>query len=728
MSFPLYKQLNEMDCGPNCLRMISKHYGKHFNIDTLRSYAGFNKSGVSLLGISETAEKLGFTTQGVKISFDKLLTAPLPAILHWEQNHFVVLTALSGKFARVADPAQGIITYRIDEFKTRWLSNNAEEIKAQGAALLLEPGPAFYDNPGEKEKKLSWAIISHYLGHSRKALFIIFLTLAISSALTLVLPYLTKGIVDTGVRKRDINFILLMLLGQLMLSLGSSMVEFVRGRLQLRISNKVNMAILSDFWAKLTRLPVSYFDSRHTGDTLQRIADNRKLQEFLTGQTMSSLFALLNFAVYSVVLITYNLKLLLVFITGTLAYFIWIRLFFTIRRKINYQTFDILAKENDATLQLVQGMQEIRLNNAEKFKRWEWQNIQTAVFKLNFKSLSYAQWQSTGALFINQVKDLIITFLAAQLVVNGELTLGTMLAVQFIVGQLNGPVNQFAGLSQSIQDARISMERLNDVHQLDDEEPNGAVLHQQLPPLKSIVFNNVSFAYPGMGEEPILRNIDLEIPEGKVTAIVGVSGSGKTTLIKLLLRIFENYSGKITVGDTDLKAISHHFWRGCCGAVLQDGFIFNDTIARNIAVGNENIDQGMLRESCRIANILSYIEELPNEFNTKLGTDGIGLSQGQRQRILVARAVYKQPAYLFFDEATSALDTNNEKVIVEQLDQFASGRTMIVIAHRLSTVKNADKIVVVHNGSIAEEGTHTSLIEKKGYYYNLVKNQLDLER
>jgi ATP-binding cassette subfamily B protein len=726
MPFPFYKQLNEMDCGPTCLRMITKHYGKHYNADTLRRHSGFNKSGVNLLGISETAEKLGFTTQGAKIPFEKLLTAPLPAVLHWEQNHFVVLIALNNRSARVADPAQGIMSYSLEAFKAHWMPHDINANETTGTALLLEPGPAFYEKPGEKEQKLSWTIISGYLRQSRKQLLFVFLSLVITSALTLVLPYLTKGVVDTGIRTRDLNFVTLMLFAQLMLSLGSAMVELVRGRLQLKISNKVNLAILSDFWAKLTRLPVSYFDSRQTGDTLQRIADNRKLQDFLTGQTMSSLFALLNFIVYSVVLIIYNIKLFIIFIIGTAAYFLWIRFFFKIRRKINDETFNVLAKENNATLQLVQGMQEIRLNNAEKFKRWDWQNIQAAVFKLNYKSLTYAQWQSTGALFINQGKDILISFTAAQLVINGELSLGTMLAVQFIIGQLNGPVSQFTGLSQSIQDARISMERLNDIHQLADEEPAESTLLQYLPPDKSIVFHNVSFAYTGSGDDPVITSINLEIPEGKTTAVVGVSGSGKTTLLKLLLKIFDNYTGEIKVGGTDLKSISHHFWRSQCGAVMQDGFIFNDSIARNIAVGDEKIDEDLLIESCRIANILTYVQGLPNGFSTKLGTEGVGLSQGQRQRILVARTVYKQPAYLFFDEATSALDANNEKIIVEQLNQFALGRTMVVIAHRLSTVKNADKIIVVHNGGIAEEGSHASLTAVKGHYYELVKNQLEL--
>ncbi|SEM79689.1 bacteriocin-processing peptidase. Cysteine peptidase. MEROPS family C39 [Mucilaginibacter gossypiicola] len=715
-----------MDCGPTCLRMISKHYGRHFNADSIRQKAGFNKSGVTLLGISETAEKMGFRTRGVQINFTKLLTAPLPAILHWNQNHFVVLVSLTEKKAMIADPARSIITYNTEEFKKFWFSTQTHESGQVGTALLLEPGMAFFDSEGEKEHKLSWEIISGYLRQSKFQLVQVFISLLVTSILQLILPFLTQSIVDTGINTRNMQYITIVLFAQLMLTFSSTVIEFIRSRLQLRISNRINISILSDFWIKLTRLPVSYFDRHQVGDTLQRIDDNRKIQSFLTSQTLTTLFAIFNFFVYSIILMLYSIQLLSIFIVGSIIYFMWIRLFLKVRRKINYQMFHVASRENNATLQLVQGMQDIRLNNAEKLKRWEWENLQVSVFKLNFKNLNFTQWQTTGALFINQAKDILITFIVAKLVVEGQLTFGTMLAVQYILGQLNGPVSQLIELSQNIQDAKISLERLNEIHEMDDEEPKNNDLLTYLPENKSIIIKKLWFTYPGAGNDPVISDLDLMIPEGKVTAIVGMSGSGKTTLLKLLLKISEHYEGEIRIGENNFKYISPSFWRSQCGAVLQGGYIFNDSIARNIAVGDEIIDHERLITSCNTANILSFIEALPNGFNTRLGAEGVGVSEGQRQRILIARAIYKDPQYLFFDEATNSLDANNEKAIVNQLSQFFKGRTVVIVAHRLSTVKDADKIVVLNEGKIEEEGSHHYLTSLKGRYYELVKNQLEL--
>ncbi len=734
-----------MDCGPTCIRMIAKHYGRHYNADRLRRIAGYNKQGVSLLGISETAEKIGFRTRGVKLSFEQLKEATLPAILHWNQNHFVVLLPFSrgrgGRGMRLADPAKGIITYTKDDFKNHWLSSENENNEPVGIALLLEPTPNFYKEDGEKEQKLSWRLVWQYLLQSKWQIGQVFVALIVASLIQLVFPFLTQSIVDTGINAQNLQFVVVVLIAQLMLTFSKTFVDFIRSRLLLRISNILNLQILSDFWIKITKLPLSYFDSHHTGDTLQRINDNRQIQNFLTGSALNTLFSAFNFLVYAIVLMIYNVELFFIFLVGSIIYFAWIRFFLNVRRKINYQTFYLSAKENTATLQLVQGMQEIRLNNAERQKRWEWENIQASVFKLNFKNLNYNQWQQAGATLINNVQDIAITFIVAKLVIDGQLTLGAMLAVQYIIGQLSGPVNQWVGFVQNAQDAKISMERLNEIHQMDDEEPLSSPLGEgmgmrPLPPDKSILINNLSFTYPGAGNDPVLRNINLDIPQGKVTAIVGVSGSGKTTLLKLLLKIYPQYEGEIRIGNSGqevrlktgvrFESISPSYWRSQCGAVMQDGFIFNDTIAANIAVGKENIDYNLLLESCETANILSFIESLPNGFNTVLGSEGVGLSQGQKQRLLIARAVYKNPEYLFFDEATNSLDANNEKEIVENLDRFFKGKTVIVVAHRLSTVKNADKIVVLENGEIVEEGTHEELTISQGKYYELVKNQLEL--
>lgn len=715
-----------MDCGPTCLRMVAKFYGKHYRADTLRKMAGFNKEGVSLLGISETAEQLGFRTRSAQINFDKLLRAPLPAILHWSRNHFVVLVSLSKNKAVIADPGRGLITYNKEEFLRYWISNKKQDVGEAGAVLLLEPTPIFFDTGDEKEHKLRWSLVTQYLLQSKRQLVLVFISLIISSLLQLILPFLTKGMVDVGINTRNLQFITVVLIAQLTLTFSNTIIGFIRSRLQLHISNNTNISILSDFLIKLTRLPVSYYENHQTGDTMQRIDDNRQIQNFLTGQTMATLFSVFNFIVYSTILIFFSLQLFLVFAAGNLLYFGWIQLFMGYRRKLNYQSFEISGKANNATIQLIQGMQEIRLNNAEQMKRWEWENIQVNVFKLNFKSLNLEQFQTAGGIFINQGKDIFISFLVAKLVVSGQLTFGTMLAIQYIIGQLSGPVSQFIGLSQSIQDAKISMERLNEVHGLEDEEPIDKHFIANLPLQRDIRFDNLSFSYPGAGNDPVLENISLTIPEGKMTAIVGVSGSGKTTLLKLLLKIYSDYRGEIKVGKTNFTNISPSYWRGKCGSVLQDGFIFNDTIEKNIAVGFEEVDYDRLLKSCHIANVLSFVETLANGFNTILGASGVGISQGQKQRLLIARAIYKEPEFLFFDEATNSLDANNEKAIVENLAEFFKGRTVIVVAHRLSTVRNADKIVVLHNGKIAEEGTHVELTLLRGKYFELVKNQLEL--
>jgi ATP-binding cassette subfamily B protein len=723
--------------------MISQYYGKSYNSESIRNYVGFNKEGVSLLGIAESFEQIGFRTRGAQLSYDQLLyEALLPVVLHWNQNHFVVLPPFSGKHRKIitiADPAKGLIKLTKNEFLTQWVSNKDENGEDIGTALLLEPTAKFYEQPDEKGSKLNWGMALQYLKQSKWQLSQVFIALLVTSLFQLIFPFLTQSIVDTGINTQNLQYITIVLLAQLMLVFSRTVIDFIRSRLLLNVSVNINFSLLSDFWIKLTRLPISYFDSYHTGDTLQRLGDSKKIESFLTGSALNTFFSLFNFIVFAGVLVMYNVQLFFVFGIGSILYFVWIRLFLRLRRKINYQTFHLSAKENNVSLQLVQGMQELKLNNAEHLKRWEWENVQASIFKLSFRNLSYSQFQQAGALFINEGKNVLITFMVAQMVVQGQLTLGAMLAVQYIIGQLNSPIEQFIGFVQTAQDAKISMERLNEIHQLPDEE-NGASNEgpglQYLPEQKSIKITDLSFAYPGAGNDPVLEHIDISIPEGKTTAIVGVSGSGKTTLLKLLLKFYDKFNGEINIGSLEqdngegqglgFKYISPSFWRKQCGAVLQDGYVFNDSIARNIAVGYEQPDFAKLVAACKTANILSFIESLPNGFNTKLGTDGVGISQGQKQRLLIARAVYKDPQYLFFDEATNALDANNEKAIVENLQQFFKGRTVVVVAHRLSTVKNADKIVVLHEGKIAEEGTHAELSIMRGRYYELVKNQLEL--
>lgn len=739
-----------MDCGPTCLRMVAKYHGRSVSLDYLRNKSQYGKQGVSMLGLADAAESIGLKTVGAKLSLEQLINdAPLPTILHWDQYHFVVLykiemhpfakffaTPLSkrrgegGEVLVIADPAKGIIKLSKEEFQKHWISTSENET-GKGTALLLESTPLFkqmdYSDVEQMQKgKIGWDFLFSYLKEHKAYFFQIFLGLFIGSMLQLVFPYLTQSIVDTGINTQNINFIQIVLAAQLMLLFSQTVVEFIRSRILLHISTRINISLLSGFWAKLLKLPMQFFDSKHPGDIIQRIGDHHRIESFLTGTALNTFFSITNLIIFSFVLLNYNITVFIIFVVGSFLYLIWIRFFLRYRRKLDYQRFAIASRENNATMQLVYGMQEIKLNNAENTYRWAWEGLQAGLFKLNFKSLSLNQYQQIGAFFINQGKNILITFIVAKLVIEGQLTLGMMLAIQYIIGQLNSPIEQLIGFTQQAQDAKISLERLNDIHSLEDEEPVQKQFNHYLPEQHSINIKNLSFTYPGAGNEPVLKNINLLIPQGKVTAIVGMSGSGKTTLIKLLLRFYENYKGEIHLGTANFKTISPKFYRSISGAVMQDSFIFNDNIRKNITVTDDQVDNERLINACKTANILPFIESLPLGFYTKLGAEGNGISGGQKQRLSIARAVYKNPQFIFFDEATNSLDANNEKVILENLQEFFKEKTVIVVAHRLSTVKNADKIVVLENGEVAEEGTHTELTLKKEKYYELVKNQLEL--
>lgn len=729
-----YHQHDAMDCGPTCLRIVANYFGKNINFEKLRQQAQYSKEGVSLLGIAKAAESIGFTTIAIKLTTQQLLEeASLPAILHWQQKHFVVIVPGSTvKKIIISDPAKNeLVTFSINEFTQHWVSTGNND-NARGVALLLEPTNAFYDQVSHVNEKIGWQSLLGQLQKHRRLIIQLFIGLAVGSMLQLVVPYLTQSIVDTGIQTQNLHFIYIILLGQLMLLFSRTIVDFIRSRLLLYISTKINISLLSAFWTKLMRLPISYFDTKKTGDIQQRLQDQKRIESFLTGAALSTFFSLFNLLVFSIILLQYNSKVFIIFATASILYLFWIRFFLGFRREIDYKRFAIAAKENTATMQLIYGMQEIKLNNAEQLRRWEWEGLQAGLFKLQFKSLGLSQWQQAGAFFINEGKNILITFFVAQAVIEGKLTLGAMLAIQYIIGQLNAPIEQMVGFSQQLQDAKLSLERLNEIQEVEEEEPQEKDFIRVLPQNKSIQINNLSFTYPGAGNEPVLQNISLNIPFGKTTAIVGMSGSGKTTLIKILLKFYNNYKGNIKIGGSDLSSgsdlqnISPTIWRQHCGSVLQDGFIFNDSIAKNIAVNEISPVFEKLIISAEQANILDFIESLPLGFNTKIGAEGNGVSAGQKQRLLIARAIYKNPAYLFFDEATNALDANNEKKITANLEKFFNNKTVVIVAHRLSTVKNADKIIVLHDGKIVEEGTHEELSKKKEQYYQLVKNQLEL--
>jgi ATP-binding cassette subfamily B protein len=773
MRFAIFKQLDSMDCGPTCLRMVAKYNNRNISLQILRDKTQIGKEGVNLLGISEAAESIGFRTHCCKLTYNSLTKdAQLPAILHWGQNHFVVLYKVKKNKLYIADPAKGLITYRAAEFKAFWISdkvNNEEE----GIALLLEPAPAFYQQIGELEDKsgnnsvLNIATIFHYILPYKKLILQLFIGLGVASVLQLFLPFLTQSIVDTGVNTANIHFVYIVLLAQLSLFAGRIAIDFIRGWILLHISTRINVSILTDFLIKLMKLPVAFFDSKHTGDILQRMNDHSRIESFLTGSSLNIVFSLTNLLIFSIVLAFFNSGIFLVFASASVAYAIWVLLFLRKRKELDYKRFEISAKEQSITIQLVQGMQEIKLNGAEQPMRWSWERLQVSLFRLSMKGLSLNQWQQAGAFFINEGKNIFITFLSAKAVIDGQMTLGTMLAVQYIIGQLNSPIEQTIGFVQSLQNARISMDRLNEIHAMEDEEPVEKHLQQELPiefqrqlqggwasnslfsvpeqeyltknqgkvtellkdgmlDKEAIHFEQVSFTYPGAGNEPVLKEINLSIPKGKTTAIVGTSGSGKTTLLKLLLKFYSPQKGEIKLGTTPLAAMSHKAWRNRCGVVMQESFIFSDTIAKNIAVGMEKIDIQKLQHAVKVAHVQDFVQGLPLGFNTKIGAEGVGISMGQKQRLLVARSVYKDPDFIFFDEATNSLDANNERMILQNLESFFKGRTVVVAAHRLSTVRHADQIVVLNKGIITERGTHEELINLKGEYFELVKNQLEL--
>lgn len=724
-AFPFYKQLDAKDCGPACLRMVAKYYGKNYNLQTLREKSYITREGVSLLGISDGAEAIGFRTMGVSLSFDQLLKeAPLPLIAHWKQNHFIIVYKIRKNTVYVADPAYGLVKYSRDEFKKGWLSGKAEG-ETKGLALLLEPKPEFYAEEGEEVKKRSFGFLLRYLKNYKKFISQLILGMLISSILLLIFPFLTQAIVDYGINNQDKNFIFLILLAQLVLIISRQSVDFIRGWILLHLSTRVNIFLISDFLIKLMKLPIGFFDTRLVGDLLQRIGDHRRVESFLTNSSLDILFSMFSLVVLGIVLAIYSIKIFLLFILGSLLYFLWIYIFMKRRRELDFKKFSKQSENQSKLIQIINGIEEIKINNADKKLRWEWEEIQASLFKVNVKNLSLNQYQQAGAVLINEVKNILITFLAAIAVVDGTMTLGMMLAISYILGQLNTPINRLITFMRNTQDAKISLERLSEIHENKDENQLEE-LHQILASDQGIHVNDLSFRYEGPHSPMVLNNLDLSLPNNSVTAIVGASGSGKTTLVKLLLGYYAPTEGDIKIGDQSIRTINNAAWRSKCGVVLQNGYIFSDTIAKNIALGEDQIDTERLVKSARIANINEFIERLPLGYNTRIGQEGQMLSGGEKQRVLIARAIYKDPDYFFIDEGTSSLDANNEKVIMKNLEEFYKGKTVIIVAHRLSTVKNADQIVVLDQGKIVEKGTHLDLTRKKGKYYELVKNQLEM--
>ena len=729
-NFKVERQHDSMQCGIACLQMICNYYGKEYSLDSLSKICFATTEGVSMLGISETATSLGFHVVNVKCTVKTLTEVSLPSILHWNQNHFVVLYRVKNenKFY-IADPGKGLVTYSLEEFKKHWISTNSNG-QDKGIAMFLETTPTFFTHQMEDKKKISGKRSFHflfgYVKKYRKYFGQVILGLIVGSLSQLVLPFLTQSIVDVGIKNQDIGFVWLILLGQLMLTISRTAIDFIRRWLLLHISLRINISLVSDFFIKLLKLPMSFFDTKLMGDLMQRMNDHSRVNNFLTQQTLNITFAMLTFVVFSVVLFFYNKLVFAIFLLGSILYGVWMTLFLKRRKLLDYELFEQQAINNNKTYEFITTIQESKLQDCEQRRRWEWEDTQADLFGVQMKSLKLQQTQEAGSIFINEVKNIIITVVAATAVIHGQMTLGMMLAVQYIIGQLNSPVEQLMNFFYSLQDVKISLERINEIHQMDDENGKEGLLTSIEDKSEGIDIKNIMFKYDPHALRKTIDDVSIHIPQGKVTAIVGASGSGKTTLIRLILGYYPVLEGTINIGNTDINKLNKKWWRRQCGVVMQDGVIFSESIARNIAVDDGDIDKERLLKAAEIACIKDYVMALPLKFNTKIGRDGVGLSQGQKQRILIARAVYKNPDYIFLDEATNSLDANNERSIVENLDMFYKGKTVVIVAHRLSTVKNADQIVVIDHGKVVEEGNHESLTAKRGAYYNLVKNQLEL--
>jgi len=748
--FPNYIQTESKDCGPTCLKIIAKYYGKSIKVQELRDYSETTREGSNMLMLSDAAEKIGFRSVGVKLSLTKLKDAPLPCILFWNKNHYVVLYNIRKGIYYISDPAIGLLEYDEQSFLKLWMGNNANETTNEGIILLVEPTPKFHLSEFEKpeDNTFGFSFLFKYIYPYKSFVFQLIIGLLAGSLLDLIFPFLTQSIVDVGIQNQNIHFIYLILFAQLFLFVGKTGLELIRSWILLHLSTRISISLISDFFIKLMNLPISFFDVRMTGDVIQRINDHNRIERILTTSSLNVMFSLINMFIMGAVLAYYSMKIFLVFFLGSFCYFLWVIMFLKRREKLDYKRFSEVSQEQSKVIELINGMQDIKLHNAEKQKRWGWEYVQARIFKVQVKSIVLEQTQNIGSNFINEIKNIIIIFLSAKLVIDGEITLGMMLAISGIVGGLNGPILQLINFIREVQDAKISLARLSEIHDKEDETQQEENQAHEIPQNSDIIIKDLSFKYIGC-DVNVLENLNLIIPSNKVTAIVGTSGSGKTTLMKLLLKFYEPNSGSISlVSETfnaslgneissiyktnssvsilDLKNVAQKTWRSHVGTVMQESYMFSDSIANNIAIGVDIVNKERLNYAADVANIKDFIGDYPLGFNTKIGMEGVGMSTGQKQRLMIARAVYKNPEMLFFDEATSALDANNEKEIMHKLSVFFKDKTVVVIAHRLSTVMNADQIVVLEKGKIVEIGDHKELVKKKGNYYELVRNQLQL--
>lgn len=732
-TFPHYTQLNSSDCGPTCLRMIASFYGKEYSQETIRRHCFISREGVSLLGICDAAEYIGMHCLGMKLTIDQLVDeVNFPCILHWNQNHFVVCydvkrSRIGEKYKfYIADPASQCITYNEEEFKKGWISSKFKGEEC-GVALLLEPDVDFGKNEDDcytPEKKRNFRTFAHYYLQHKRLLLQIIAGMLVGIGMQFIFPFLTQAMVDVGIGHKNFNIVTLILIAQIILFIAQLSVDFIRSWVLLHINARVDIALISNFLYKLTCMPLNFFDTRKLGDTLQRVGDHARIKSFLMGNSLNIIFSFVSLIIFSCVLAYYSIMIFSIFMVGNILNLLWITIFMKYRRELDSKRFGLSSTEQNRLVQLIQGMQDIKLNNCEREKRWEWEHLQIGLFRISSKGLTITQIQQTGSSFLSQATNFIILYLSATAVIHDNMTLGMMMSVSYIIGQLSAPFADFVNFAYALQDARISMERLNDIYEQEDEEDDIDKNMTILPTDHNIRIENMYFSYSGNSRNYTLQDINLTIEAGKVTAIVGSSGSGKTTLIKILQGFYKPNQGSVCIGNVPLELINPHVWRASTGSVMQDSFLFSDSIAKNIALSTEQIDIKRLQLASKMANVDSFISTMPLGYNTRIGMEGIGVSQGQRQRILIARAIYKNPEFIFFDEATNALDATNEWEIMNALHSFYKGKTVVIAAHRLSTISQADQIVVMKEGKIVEVGSHEQLLEKKGEYYELVNYQM----
>lgn len=723
-SFPCERQLDLMDCGAACLKTIARHYGKYYSLQYFRDKCGSSREGVSFLDLSYAAESIGLRSLSVKCSVDDLFSrVPLPCIIHWDNSHFVVVYRVSKNKIYISDPGKGLVSYHAEEFKKRWLKEGSD----RGVLIALEPQADFKQREsGEKlERQKTFENLLAYFTPYKKSFGNLLVIMLITTVFQALLPFISKAIIDVGIQTRDLNFINIVLIANVAILVSITLSNVVRDWILLHLSSRINIALISDYLIKLMKLPISFFETKMTGDILQRAGDHERIRSFIMNNSLSVLFSSITFLVFGVILLVFHPVIFYIFLVGSILYVLWVLAFLKIRKKLDWEYFELVAKNQSYWVETIESIQDIKINNYEKAKRWKWENIQARLFKVNLKALNINNAQNAGAQFIDSIKNLLITFYCARAVISGEITFGVMISTQFIIGILNGPIVQFIQFIIAGQAAQISFLRLNEIHQLEDEDENTGTNSITLPETKHLILEDVAFQY-SPNAPLVLKGIRLVIPEGKVTAIVGDSGSGKSTLIKLILRLYKPSYGQISMGGMNINNINLRQWRDSCGAVMQDGKLFHDTILNNIVLDDENIDFERLKFVTDTANIAFEIEQMPLGYETKIGEQGRGLSGGQKQRILIARALYKNPDLLIFDEATNSLDTINEQQIVNALASIFQNKTVIVIAHRLSTVKKADQIVVMQNGMIIEVGNHESLINHNGRYAQLIRSQADL--